>query len=330
MKKLPLIADEARVRAALPSLDMQSALERMFLSLASARAVQPPQTLTLFPGDTGDFITYLGALTEERVFGAKLSPYIPTTAGPIITAWTALMSMEDGEPLMWCDSALLTIERTACTTALAVDYLAPRDARVLSIVGTGAVGQAHLKHIANLREWDVIKAFSPGLTANEELRRNIESLDKRVIACDSIEGCVAGADVVSLCTSSSKPVLPNHSLKRSALVTSISTNAINAHEVPPAWLPEMDVYCDYRATTPASAGEMKLAAAGYGWSPESIVGDLPELASGSAPRPKYERNVFFRSIGLGLEDIAVAAQLYQLLRATDVRIQAESHQRLNL
>lgn len=49
LNDLPRVVDEARVRAALPELDTRGALERMFRSLADGRAVQPPQTLTLFP-----------------------------------------------------------------------------------------------------------------------------------------------------------------------------------------------------------------------------------------------------------------------------------------
>jgi L-arginine dehydrogenase len=77
----------------------------------------------------------------------------------------------------------------------------------------------------------------------------------------------------------------------------------------------MDVYCDYRRTTPASAGDMKLAAELHGWSPQSVVGDLPELASGKADKPSYQRHAFFRSIGLGLEDVAIAYELFRYLSA---------------
>lgn len=79
----------------------------------------------------------MGAWTAE-VFGAKLSPYIVTGGRPIVTAWTALMSMRTGQPLMWCDAGLQTVERTAGTTALAVDCLAPGTARRLAIVGATA------------------------------------------------------------------------------------------------------------------------------------------------------------------------------------------------
>ncbi|KVP23116.1 ornithine cyclodeaminase [Burkholderia multivorans] len=310
---LPLTVDDAMVRAALPSLDVLGTLRRMFASLASARAVQPPQTLTLFPEHAGDFITYLGALADEQVFGAKLSPYIVgggPDGKPVVTAWTALMSMRTGQPLMWCDAGQLTVERTAGTTALAVDCLAPRDARRLAIVGAGAVGLAHLRHAAALREWDTISVYSPTLADDRALQAAVAGTDPRARPAADIAAGVRDADVVMLCTSSGTPVLRDGMLTRPALVTSISTNVAQAHEIPPAWLPDMDVYCDYRHTTPASAGEMRLAAAGHGWTPERIVGDLPALVAGTCAAPSRTRHAFFRSIGLGLEDIAIAYALY--------------------
>jgi L-arginine dehydrogenase len=177
------------------------------------------------------------------------------------------------------------------------------------------VGQAHLRHIAPLRPWDSIQVFSPGLHASAAQRAAVTALDPRVTISATLEDCVRDADVVALCTSSGTPVLTEGMLTRPALITSISTNVANAHEIPPAWLPQMDVYCDYRRTTPASAGEMKLAAELHGWSPQNVVADLPELVSGNANRPSYRRHAFFRSIGLGLEDVAIAYELFRYLSA---------------
>lgn len=306
----PLTVDEAAVLRALPALDIRGTLATMFRALGSGQAVQPPQTLTLFPGNAGDFITYLGAMADAKVFGAKLSPYLVTGGRPIVTAWTVLMSMETGRPLMWCDAGLLTVERTAATTALAVDRLARGDANRLALIGAGAVGLAHLRHVASLREWESIRVYSPELAQDAAKQRSLAAADARAIAATTIEDCVRDADVVMLCTSSGEPVLADGMLTRPALVTSISTNAANAHEIPPAWLPAMDVYCDYRATTPTSAGEMKLAAQRHGWSVDDVVGDLPALLLGECALPTYARHAFFRSIGLGLEDVAIASALF--------------------
>ncbi|WP_124489796.1 MULTISPECIES: hypothetical protein [unclassified Burkholderia] len=60
LNNLPFVVDEARFCAVLQTLDTRGALARMFRSRANGRAMPPPQGLTLFPDNEGDFITYLG------------------------------------------------------------------------------------------------------------------------------------------------------------------------------------------------------------------------------------------------------------------------------
>ncbi|WP_298851985.1 ornithine cyclodeaminase family protein [uncultured Ruegeria sp.] len=308
----PKILDATAVDALLPGLDVKSELTTLFQALGTERAVQPPQTITDFPNAKGDFITYLGAVADMGVFGAKLSPYIVTDATPVITAWTCLMSMETGDPLMWCDSGRLTIERTAGTTALAVDLLAPANAHRLAIIGSGAVAEAHFQHVQDLRNWTSVTVYSPGLIADPERQAKWRSFDGKIeIAADS-SSCLTGCDVVMLCTSSGTPVIDPKDTGKPSLFTSISTNVANAHEVAPDFLPLADVFCDYLPTTPGSAGEMKLATAAGDWSADQICGDLAQLVCGTCPKPNYEKSVFFRSIGLGLEDIAMAHGIYKL------------------
>lgn len=308
----PLILNSEEVNKLLPQLNVQQLIQSLFLALANKKAVQPSQTLTPFPDDKGDYITYLGAMAEEGVFGAKLSPYLVTDSKPIITAWTNLMSMQTGQPLLWCDSGQLTIERTAGTTALAVDYLAPKQCTHLALIGTGNVGIAHLKHTINLRDWQTITLFAPELSEDKERQQKLKAIDSRIQLSDTADNCVNGADVIMLCTSSANPVISLNSVKSSALITSISTNAVNAHEVPVELLNRADVYCDYRQTTPESAGEMCLAIKQEGWDKSQIKGDLSELVARTCALPEYDKPVFFRSIGLGLEDVAMAYGIWQL------------------
>lgn len=309
-----VVLNASAVQALLPNVDALGAMRALFTELGRGQAVQPSQTLTLFPEDKGDFITYLGASTGADLFGAKLSPYLVRPGKPIITAWTMLMSMETGQPLMLCDSGELTTIRTAATTALAVDHLARSDARTLAIVGSGNVARAHLDHVLALRDWNEIRVYSPNLAQKADVADQWRSADSRVQLAASAETAGAGADVVMLCTSSGTPVFDTSAVAPGALVTSISTNVANAHEVDPAFLSASEVYCDYRETTPGSAGEMKLAV-DSGWSPESIRGDLAELQTEACDRPSGSRPVFFRSIGLGLEDIFMAHAVFEAAKA---------------
>jgi len=304
--------DVARLSGRVAALEV---MRDAFRSLGAGTAVQPSQILTLFPRDAGDFITYLGVLAEAKVFGAKLSPYLSRPGGGVVTAWTILMSMETGQPILLCDSKQLTVERTAATTALAVELLAPKSATRLAVIGAGPVAKAHIRHIRRLREWRDIRVHSRSLARSLQAGEVMASIDGRIQIESTLHRAIDDADVVLLCTSSGTTVIDPVNLRKPALITSISTNAPKAHEVPARSLGNMDVYCDYRTTTPSSAGEMQLAVAEHGWSSTSVVADLPELATAAAALPSYDRHVFFRSIGLGLEDVAMANALRHLVQS---------------
>jgi L-arginine dehydrogenase len=312
MSSTPQVINQAQARELLTQVDVPQILRKLFRDLAAGQAVQPAQQLVEFPQGAGDFINYLGVLAEDGVYGIKTSPYIVREQGPLVTAWTLLMSMQTGQPLLLCDAGELTTARTAATTAVAVDALAPLTANRLAIIGSGKVAQAHLHYVKGLRDWQSISLYSPSLSEDAETVSQLKNIEPRLNIVDSREAAVEDADVIMLCTSSAGPVIDPSSLRKPALITSISTNAPRAHEVPPQSLNDMQVFCDYRLTTPGSAGEMLIAAEQHGWDKSAIVGDLPDLLSGKVLRPDYDRHVFFRSIGLGLEDIALANAIYRL------------------
>jgi L-arginine dehydrogenase len=312
MSSTPYVIDQAQARELLTRIDVPQILRKLFRDLAAGAAVQPAQQLVEFPQGTGDFINYLGVLAEDGVYGVKTSPYIVREQGPLVTAWTLLMSMQTGQPLLLCDAGELTTARTAATTAVAVDALAPLNAQRLAIIGSGKVAQAHLHYVKELRDWQSISVYSPSLLEDPETQALLKNIAPALKIVDSRESAVADADVIMLCTSSAGPVLDSATLSKPALITSISTNAPRAHEVPPQSLNAMQVFCDYRLTTPGSAGEMLIAGEQHGWSKEAIIGDLADLLSEKVQRPDYDRHVFFRSIGLGLEDIALANAIYNL------------------
>jgi L-arginine dehydrogenase len=312
MSSTPFVITQPQARELLAQVDVPQILRKLFRDLAAGQAVQPAQQLVEFPQGAGDFINYLGVLAEDGVYGIKTSPYIVREQGPLVTAWTLLMSMQTGQPLMLCDAGELTTARTAATTAVAVDALAPLTANRLAIIGSGKVAQAHLHYVKGLRDWQSISLYSPSLSEDLETVSLLKTIEPRLTIAQSLEAAISDADVVMLCTSSAGPVIDPSSLSKPALITSISTNAPRAHEVPPQSLNDMLVFCDYRLTTPGSAGEMLIAGEQHGWDRNAIVGDLPDLLSEKVQRPDYERHVFFRSIGLGLEDIALANAIYRL------------------
>ncbi len=153
--------------AALQESAVQAAVRGAFAQLAAGRAVQPQQVVTELPGG-GDVIAYQGVLADDGVYAVKVSPYLPQPAGkPVVTAWTLLLSTLTGEPLLLVDAGALTVERTAATTAVAVDLLARADASTVAVIGWGPVGRAHLRHALAVRDLTDVRVYSPSTTADD-------------------------------------------------------------------------------------------------------------------------------------------------------------------
>ena len=318
--QLPIVLHADDFDPLLPPADVLAALRGAFEGLATGLSVQPPQTLSIFPRDMGDVIAYSGIVAAQNVFGTKLSPYFPGRKnGSKVTAWTILFSLATGDPVLICDSLALTTQRTAATTALALQLLLPKSARRLAVFGVGPVGRAHIRYAEAVHSWEQIVIYSRTAEKDRSALLQVAShFSPKVKVAGSGEEAVRTADAVLLCTSAATPVIDHRWLRPGQIVTSISTNALNAHEIAPEALPNLEVYCDYRATTPTVAGEM-VQAAKQGWAPGQIRGDLPELITGRARLPSNDAPVFFRSVGLGIEDIAIANAL---LAATDQTIAA--------
>ena len=310
------VLTDKEVADLLPQVDVMKTLESMFGALGRGEALQPAQVQTIFPAGHGDFINYSGVWMSAGVYGIKTSPYIVKENGHVVTAWTLLMSTETGEPVLLVDSARLTLERTAATTALAVRYLAKNSAKRLAIIGTGAQALAHLRYVAGLRDWQSVRIWSlNSAQLTQEQKSSFIHADHGKVEFTSTKSeALQDADVILLCTSAADAVIGKGDFTGAPLITSISTNVTDAHEIDPALLSEMAVFCDCTATTASVAGEMRLAAQAGLWSPSEVMGDLGDLVNGRCRRPE-DKTVFFRSIGQGLEDIAIALAVLEQAKA---------------
>ena len=306
------VVGESEALASIDRRAVRESLRSAFAGLVQGTSVQPEQTVTVFPNGEGDCIFYPGVIWDLDLVGVKVSPYISSLAklgeSPV-TAYTLLLSAKTGRPKVLCDSYALTTARTAATTALALEYLVPGSARSLAVIGSGKVAREHMRYVLEQHSWESVRVFSPTLAESKsedgaKRRADLAEFESATIS-GSAEEAVDGADVVMLCTSSGTPVISVDWLATNTVVTSISTNAPKAHELDPAAINQFSVFCDYRETAPTTAGEMVIATERGEWSANELVGDLPELITGRATRPSSGR-VFFRSTGLGIEDLAIA------------------------
>lgn len=114
-----------------------------------------------------------------------------------------LNDVETGQPLAYMSANLLSAMRTGAMPGLAALYLAPKGAKVLSLIGAGVVSRTTLMAIlAKLPEIEVvkIKGSSPTSKTASELaafaKENYPQL-KEVVVCKDLEEACAGVDIIA-------------------------------------------------------------------------------------------------------------------------------------
>ena len=196
-----LVLGEDRVRALLRYEELIPAIERALVDFSAGRVTAPPrQMLEVRPA--GGFFAAMTAVAPFGM-GTKLVSFFPDNEGmPTHHALIALFRAGTGEPLAVMDGRLITEMRTAAASAVATRALAPKDARVLAVLGTGAQAQAHLRAMPHARDFREVRVWGRTPAKARDLAARFGA-----VAVDSAEEAVRGADVVVTATAATEPVL---------------------------------------------------------------------------------------------------------------------------
>lgn len=301
--------------AALLDLDaLVDALESAMIDLSRGDASLPlrvgatvaDRSASLFAMPS--FVPSAGALT------AKVVTQFPANRDrPAHQALVCCFDADNGTPLAVLDGTYLTNARTAAGSVLATRLLARADARVVAVIGTGALARAHVRAFSR-PPYEVVVAGRDASRAAQlagELGAG---------AAESIEDAVRGADIVCAATHADRPVLSRQWLRAGTHVNSAGYNAQGVGEVDTATVLEALVAVESRASAladpPSGAVELRDLA------PDQVV-ELGELAAGRSPgRAGDEQLTLYKSVGVGVEDAAAAALVLRAAvaggRGTDV------------
>jgi len=166
---------------------------------------QPPATCRL----KGAHLQSLG------VAGARLA-----TPGHYF-CW--LVDFEGGQPIALVAEEWLHRRRTAATAGLVARWLAPPGARVAALVGAGKMGREYVRTLSHALPLEVLRVAS---RSGDSARRLVDEFGgrcgaTRLVAADTIETAVRGADVVATITRAGAPFLQPGWLAPGALLLSM-------------------------------------------------------------------------------------------------------------
>lgn len=298
----PLFLDEEQVRKHLRMKNLIPAMEKALIDFSAGKVTQPVRSV--IPVDPpGGFFGMMPALTPDGL-GQKIVTFYPPNAErgmPTHMATIFLADPQTGTPLAVMDGRLITEMRTAAASAVATKLLAPRDAKVLAILGSGVQARSHVEALRLVRNLTEIRVWSPNAAHAQTFANEIGGKTM------SAEEAVRDADVVVTATSSKMSILRGAWLKSGSHV-----NAVGACR--PDWR-ELDddvmrnvVFVDSRAGAMQESGDIILSGA-------KIYAELGEALAGKIPLRANETTVF-KSLGMAVEDISAAMLVYRSATAT--------------
>src|SRR5215813_5359058 len=121
-----------------------------------------------------------------------------------------LFSAKDATPVAMINDGLLQHMRVGGGAGLGVKYLSRSDSSIVGMIGSGGMARTYLDAFCSVRGIRKVKAYSPNRANLEAYAREMadtHSID--VVAAASARDAAAGADIVSICTSSNEPVFMN-------------------------------------------------------------------------------------------------------------------------
>ena len=295
----PLFLNENQVREHLQMAELILAMEKALIEFSAGKVSQPVRSV-INVDPPGGFLGLMPALTPDGL-GLKAVTFYPSNVErgiPTHMATIFLVDPQTGTPLAIMDGRLITEMRTAAVSAAATKLLAPADAKILAILGSGVQARSHVEALQLVRPFEEIRVWSPTKEHAERFAREIGA------TATSADDAVRGADVVVTTTNSKTPVL-----KGSWLKTGSHVNAIGACR--PDWR-ELDddamsnvVFVDSREGAMKESGDVILSGA-------KIYAELGEALAGKLPSRANETTIF-KSLGMAVEDIAAAMLVYRKL-----------------
>jgi len=297
------------------ALDMRTIielLERAFLMKGRGEVEMPPKP---------------GIHTQPDAFIHAMPAYIPAlrTAGikwvsgypknqdlglPYISGLIVLNDVSTGLPYSVMDCAWITAYRTGAATALSAKYLARPDSEVVGIVACGVQGRTNLEALSCLFPIKRVYAYD---IRPEAQKRYVEEMSRKlkleVIGVDEPKEAVVGSDIVVTSgpiLKQPKPTIPRDWLKPGAFASAVDFDSY--------WKPEALRQIDKLSTDDHSQFKYYKSVGYFETTPEPYA-DLGELVAGlKPPRESDEERTMAMNLGLALEDMAVAPEVYRRAR----------------
>ncbi|MPS25319.1 MAG: ornithine cyclodeaminase family protein [Alcaligenaceae bacterium] len=279
--------------------------------------ISPPRTFAR--GDGASLRALASVPPGKRFMGAKV---FGRGRNRGMNYLISLADQDTGEIRALLDANKITAYRTAATSALAVDCLAPRRPVRLGVLGSGAEARAHVQAIASLRQIEGLSIYSPTPANRERFAHDFEAMlgvpcRPAATAAQAMEGADIG--IAAARSRDETPILHADALRDGMVLVSVGSTLPQQREIDASVVERCDlIVCDMPDEVSTESGDMLEARArGIDFAPR--LRSLNQLVRGEiAPGARLP---MFKSVGSALQDIVAAELVFDLATGAGLAVE---------
>jgi alanine dehydrogenase len=310
-----MLLSEQEVAELLFMDEVLEVVELAFREHALGYSQMPPKSYLHFKQHNGDLRTMPAFLERLDISAVKIVNVHPNNMKqhglPTVMAIIHLVDPKTGKPLAIMGGRDITAMRTGAAGGIAAKYLAKKDSKVASFIGSGVQARTQLAAlllvfptITEVRVWDV------WLDAAEAFAGEVRAKNPKIQVkiATNIESTVQGADIVVTTTPSTKPIVQNEWVSLGTHFNCIGADAPGKEEIDPAILRRSKIVVDNWEQA-SHTGEINVPVANGMITKGDLWAELGEVVAGVKPgRTGPNEITVFDATGLAIQD-AVTAEL---------------------
>lgn len=296
-----LTLTEEQVRELLPMAEAVRLVRESFQELRAKNALNQPRRRLFLPSGT---VLHAMAGANAKYLGTKI--YATNAKAGAANFFFLLFDAATTAPLALMQANWLGQIRTGAASGVATDILARQDARSLAIIGSGFQARSQLEAVLAVRPGiEDIRVWSRHQDKRDRFAAETTlAFEKLVVATTTAEEAVRGADIVVTATWAKDPVLEDSWITAPCHINAMGSNNAQRRELPAELVRRADrIAVDSIEQAKLESGDLVLAE--IDWSSPRLC-EMAECDGDPAAGISI-----FKSNGLGIQDVAVGAYVYE-------------------
>ncbi len=217
-----------------------------------------------------------------------------------VTAFGLLADVATGYPVLLSEMTILTALRTAATSAMASNWLAPKGASTMALIGNGAQSEFQalaFKAICGLTE---VRLYDIDPAATAKCARNLAGRGLTVVSCKTAEDAMLGAQIITTVTADKQyaTILTDNMVGAGVHLNAVGGDCPGKTELHRDILLRATIFVEYPEQTRVEGELQQLP-------PDHPVTELWQVITGAMPgRVSADQVTLFDSVGFAIEDFS--------------------------